>query len=87
MPDCQRRLEQAVAVNRKLASLQIAAPAAPGKLCPEDDEWMNVAAGLGNEGVSQQMLEHAANCDHCGPLLKEATAVLSDESSAEEKSS
>lgn len=84
-PDCQRRLEQTFAVNDTLASVRTAVSRSRGDLCPGEREWLNLAAGILNQGVSQQMLEHAASCDYCGPLLKDAAAIVSEETSTEEK--
>ena len=84
-PDCRSRLEQAIVVNSKLASLRFSVSRSPGEFCPSNDEWRNLASGLGTERRSRDMIEHAANCDHCGPLLNEAMAIFSDESSFEEQ--
>lgn len=83
--DCQRRLEQAIVINDKLASLRAAVPPSRGNLCPSENEWLNLAAGLKKESDSQRMIEHATTCDYCSPLLNDALTLLSQESSAEEK--
>jgi CHAT domain-containing protein len=85
-PDCRRQLDGVIAVNTKLTSLQVHSPASRADLCPDDQEWISVAAGLVNESMSRQMLEHAASCDHCGPLLRAATEDLASESTPEENS-
>jgi len=45
---------------------------APGKLCPNlnENDWRDVATGLWPESKAQQLIAHAALCDHCGPLLR-----------------
>lgn len=83
--DCRLRLEQAIALNHKLVSLRATASQSRSHSCPPESEWVNLAAGLKKESDSRHMLEHAANCDYCGPLLSEATALLSEESPAEER--
>jgi CHAT domain-containing protein/tetratricopeptide (TPR) repeat protein len=83
--DCRRRLELVVAANSKLASLQVAMPGIRQEFCPDENEWLKLAAGIADESVTRQMLEHAANCDHCGPMLKNALAILSEEPSADEQ--
>src|SRR5207248_1622232 len=69
----------------KLAFVRAAAPQSRGDLCPVENEWLNLAAGLKTESDSQRMIEHAAHCDYCGALLNEATTHLSEESSPEEE--
>jgi tetratricopeptide (TPR) repeat protein len=52
--------------------------------CPSTDVWVEVASGMrpSDAGV---FLSHAANCDHCGPLLKAALSDVSDPLSVEEE--
>ncbi len=83
--ECRRRLDGRIEVTRKLNLLRAPIPTGKSEFCPSDEEWMSVAAGLTTEEASQKMLGHAANCDHCGPLLNEAITVLSGESSFEER--
>jgi len=82
--DCRRELDAIIATNKKLTSLRVASSQAPGDLCPADEEWMKLAAGLTNENTSRQMLEHAASCDHCGPLLRGVGKYLASETTPEE---
>ncbi|HEY4903744.1 MAG TPA: hypothetical protein VIH89_09755, partial [Candidatus Sulfotelmatobacter sp.] len=51
----------------------------PGPGCVEETEWLNVAAGLLTEAKTRELMKHAAQCGHCGPLLKNAAETLSDE--------
>ena len=43
-----------------------------GNLCPNlnDDDWREVAAGQWPDAKAQQLIAHAALCDHCGTLLR-----------------
>jgi CHAT domain-containing protein len=82
--DCRWRLDRRIDANRKLALLGPLAPADRGELCPSDEEWMSVAAGITEKEASQRMLDHAASCDHCGPLLHDLIQEFSDPMSLEE---
>lgn len=55
-----------------------------GSDCPHDVDWYEVTAGLWPELKTQQLIMHAALCDHCGPLLR-AAAALETEPTAEEE--
>ena len=82
--DCRRRLDRRIEADRKLALLRPPTPAHRGELCPSDEEWMSVAAGIAEKEASQKMLDHASSCDHCGPLLKDLVQEFSDSVSPEE---
>jgi hypothetical protein len=60
-------------VNRVSTVLSENAP--PGPECPRaaDVSWQEIAKGLWPELKATQLMMHAAVCDHCGPLLREAT--------------
>lgn len=53
--------------------------AAPRADCPAASEWALVAAGQVESEKAREHLRHAANCDHCGPLLRQATVDFDDE--------
>lgn len=65
--------------------LKIDAPAARGTECPEDGEWPIVAVGLAEAGRAATLLRHAAMCDHCGPLLRQAASDFAGDVTAEEE--
>ena len=46
--------------------------------CPGPAIWREIAVGLTPPGETLIYLEHASRCDHCGPLLREAVAEVSD---------
>lgn len=83
-PDCRQRLDGRIEANRKLALLRPPSPAGRGEVCPTDEEWMSVAAGIAEKEASQRMLDHAAGCDHCGPRLQDLVREFSDPTSTEE---
>ena len=82
--ECRRRFEERIATNQKLALLKARTSGGRGDLCPSDEEWMNVAAGIEPNEVSRKMLDHAAHCDHCGPLLHDLMREFFDTTSPEE---
>jgi anti-sigma factor RsiW len=51
----------------------------------QDVDWYEVAAGLWPELKAQQLILHAALCDQCGPLLRDAAAVADDVTTPEEE--
>jgi len=66
-----------------------AAPEAapPGPDCPRDQDvdWYEIAAGLWPELKAKQLIVHAAFCDHCGPLLRQATFVADQDPTPQEE--
>jgi anti-sigma factor RsiW len=58
-----------------------------GADCPHDQDvdWYEIAAGLWPELKAKQLIMHAALCNHCGPLLRAATAVGDDEPTPQEE--
>jgi CHAT domain-containing protein/cytochrome c-type biogenesis protein CcmH/NrfG len=50
-----------------------------------DAEWLEVAAGLLPEAKTRELMKHAAQCGHCGPLLKNAAESISDEATPSEE--
>jgi hypothetical protein len=52
--------------------------------CPPEESWLSVSAGLVNEREAERLLNHAADCDHCSVLLREAAQVTTDDVSGPE---
>ena len=50
--------------------------------CPSEDTLRKLAVGLAAPADSAALMQHAAQCDHCGPILRAYTEDLSDELSA-----
>jgi tetratricopeptide (TPR) repeat protein len=48
------------------------------EMCPSDDTWTGLAAGLIQGSQANHALAHASGCETCAQLLREATAVLGD---------
>ncbi len=53
--------------------------------CPVEQTWLLVAAGLIDEEKAKICIGHAASCDWCGPLLKEAMEDLAQDVTLEEE--
>lgn len=74
--DCGKKVwKYWLLVNRLSIVTSELAPA--GRDCPSDDDvnWFELAAGLWPELKAAQLIQHAALCDHCGPLLRAATRM------------
>ncbi len=56
-----------------------------GTDCPDDETWLNLAAGLIREEEAARYVSHAAQCDWCGPLLKESMEDLAQPVTTEEQ--
>lgn len=81
---CKARLTAHAAVMRQLDLLQRGKSRGRSSECPSDTVWMEIAVGIFDKDGSAY-LEHAAQCDHCGSLLKEAIESASTDSTAEEE--
>ncbi|HEU4434466.1 MAG TPA: CHAT domain-containing protein, partial [Pyrinomonadaceae bacterium] len=68
-----------------LNQLKSQGPAPPRADCPSASEWPLVVTGQVEPEKAREYLRHAEDCDHCGPLLREATAEFSDEFTSEEE--
>jgi CHAT domain-containing protein len=53
--------------------------AAPRPDCPPEDDLRNLAAGLSPADRASQLAQHAATCDHCGPILRMYTEDFADD--------
>ena len=80
---CQARLRAEEAAMERLSQLRPRKREAATPECPPASAWTELAAGLRHDAES--LLSHAEQCDHCGPLLLEAIADLSDEPTPQEE--
>jgi CHAT domain-containing protein/tetratricopeptide (TPR) repeat protein len=80
---CQTRMRAHEHAIESLALLKPTTPVAKGPFCPPDDVWLAVAAGIANHD-SARHLSHAAECDHCGPLLRQAKEDFAEELTSRE---
>lgn len=59
--------------------------AAPRPDCPSEDDLRDLAAGLSPADQAGHLLQHAAQCDHCGPILRRYTEDFADDLSTEDQ--
>jgi CHAT domain-containing protein/tetratricopeptide (TPR) repeat protein len=83
--DCSRKVQMHKSVQSEILNMGVAsnAPALPN--CVDESEWLRVAGGLLPEVKTRELMKHAAQCGHCGPLLKNAAETLADEITPGEK--
>ena len=83
--ECREKVARYRELVSQLANAAVPKAAAPGSTCPKNDDidWHDVAAGLWPEFKAAQLIQHAALCDHCGPLLR--AAASGDDTTAEEE--
>ncbi len=67
----------------QIALLKPDSPGTKGPQCPPGNVWLEIAAGLVNPD-SERYLNHAAECDHCGPFLRQVKEDFADDLTAEE---
>src|ERR1051326_5821607 len=85
--DCSRKVAEyrELLAQSPKAALSELARTSEGCPKPGDVDWEEIAAGLWPELKARQLIMHAAQCDHCGPLLRAATSVDDDPSLEEAK--
>lgn len=83
---CQRIVQMHSAVERSMIALRAGTPGEQHKDCPTIDILCEIAAGIESEEEAEKVIEHAAHCDHCGPLLRQATEDFNKELTSEEES-
>jgi tetratricopeptide (TPR) repeat protein len=83
--DCSRMLQRHQFVHSEILRMRVPNPSPPTPACVGNTEWLDVAAGLLPEAKTRELMKHAAQCGHCGPLLKNAAEALADEATATEE--
>ncbi|HWZ44513.1 MAG TPA: CHAT domain-containing protein [Candidatus Saccharimonadales bacterium] len=76
---CQSMAKKYEKADEVLRNIRPQKQAAAGPNCPPEDVWPDLAVGLLDQPAALQFAEHAAGCDWCGRLLREAGEVLTDE--------
>jgi cytochrome c-type biogenesis protein CcmH/NrfG len=76
---CQRLVLMHKEFDRNLRRLSEELPKEAANDCPPEESLNELAASLSDPGEAETMLRHAVQCDHCGPLLKNAAGIFSDE--------
>jgi CHAT domain-containing protein len=74
------------AVEARLLSLRPVSLASRGTDCPANEEWLFLAAGLLPAEQVEKDMQHVRNCDHCGPLLRNAVEDFANDLTSDEKS-
>lgn len=83
--DCGRKVQMHRSAQSAISLRAMNSQAGKGPNCIDQTEWARVAAGLLEESEAKERMKHAAQCGHCGPLLKDAVQILSDETSPAEE--
>jgi CHAT domain-containing protein/Flp pilus assembly protein TadD len=83
--DCDRKVQMHKRVQSEILRLGPTGFVQLSSDCPNDVDWLNVAAGIVAETKAKELISHATQCDHCGPLLRHAADFLSDEATSGEE--
>jgi CHAT domain-containing protein len=83
--DCAQKVQMHKLVQNEISRLAKPSEVQPGPDCITDMEWFNVVAGMLPETKTKELMKHAAQCGHCGPLLKTAAETLSDETTQDQE--
>jgi len=82
---CSRKLQMHKFVHSEISRMRVPNPSPPTPECLGDAGWLDVAAGLLPEAKTRELMKHAAQCGHCGPLLKNAAENIADEATPSEE--
>jgi hypothetical protein len=72
-------------VQSEILRMRAPNPSPPTPECVGEAEWLEVAAGMYPDAKTRELMKHAAQCGHCGPLLKSAADALVDETTPSEE--
>jgi hypothetical protein len=72
-------------ICRSMAAMRCGAQVERFPECPQESQWPRLAARLTKGKEAERLLQHAATCDHCGPLLRQSTQDFSEDLTAEEE--
>lgn len=84
--ECQQIVSLHINFERNLRKLRETGGAGSSQECPPLERLRAVAAGIKSDEESEKVLDHAAHCDYCGPLLREATKDFASDLTSEEES-
>jgi len=84
--ECRLLAASYAAVEARLVSLRSGGVVLRRADCPAEEEWRSMAGGLLSAEQTEKYMQHAANCDHCGPLLRRATEDFASELTSDEES-
>jgi CHAT domain-containing protein len=83
--DCQKLVSMHEDLFRGLRDSETPRQSQPGPNCPEPIAILELAIAGSQDERSQKVLEHAAQCDYCGPALRQAIILFSEETTPEER--
>jgi CHAT domain-containing protein len=83
--DCSRKIQMHKSVQGEILRMRAPNPTPPSQECIADAGWLEVAAGLYPDAKTKELMKHAAQCGHCGPLLKNAAETLADKTTPSEE--
>jgi CHAT domain-containing protein/cytochrome c-type biogenesis protein CcmH/NrfG len=84
-PDCSQKVRIQKDMQSTFKEQRAELERGPSRNCPAPVDWNAVVAGVIPEKKIEMLLEHAATCPHCGPLLKQAIEIMTDEATPEEE--
>jgi CHAT domain-containing protein len=84
-PDCNLRVQMHRSAQNELFRIRDRADVSSGPDCVAESAWLQLAAGVLPETRARDLLKHASQCGHCGPLLKDAMNTLSDDVTPQEE--
>ena len=82
---CSQLLQMHRSLRSEISRMRMPNPSPPTPQCVGNAEWTKVAAGLLPEAATIDLMKHAAQCGHCGPLLKNAAEALAEEATPAEE--
>jgi CHAT domain-containing protein len=83
--NCDRKVQMHRSAQSAISLRVMSCQVAEGPNCSDETEWVKVAAGLLDETQAKERMNHAAQCGHCGRLLRNAVETLSDEATPYEE--
>jgi len=83
--DCARKVQMHKLVQTAISRLAEPGEVQPGPDCASEMEWFNVVAGILPDTKTKELMKHAAQCEHCRPLLRKAAETLSDEATQDQE--
>lgn len=83
--DCRSKLMSHRTAQSDISRLSALDALPGGEDCPAAECWTAVVAKVLPASEAAARLEHAAQCRHCGPILKDAAALFFSETTAEEE--
>lgn len=84
-PGCRLKVEMHKSAQSDFSRVGVSVNVSSGPNCLGEREWCDLAAGLLPETRSRGLLQHAAQCEHCGPLLRKAADIFSTDVTAQEE--